>query len=243
MKSLILMRIIGLLVCLIMCSCSTTLTGRPTYDASTYGTSALLDMVSSTQSSAGDAEAAAKELAKRKMTAADGAKLLSALQIQPHRKARVALLKTITTQGMTCLYGGLVTYSSAAPDAETAIETATTVVSLAPNEEAVFEYSKATLLTAKFSEVRSRAARLIVSNFPDRAEPIFIQALGQEKSASAATYMCEYLAQKGSSSSFTILNSIANDVARTFEADSYLGTKTTSETVRGAAVRGAERLR
>mgnify|MGYP001269077846 FL=1 len=41
-----------------------------------------------------------------------------------------------------------------------------------------------------------------------------------------------------------MLDGIANDVARIYQADKYLdNVKTTSESVRAAAVRGAERLR
>jgi hypothetical protein len=56
--------------------------------------------------------------------------------------------------------------------------------------------------------------------------------------------MCEFLAQKGTEKSLPVLDGIANDVARIYQADKYLdNVKTTSESVRAAAVRGAERLR
>jgi len=243
MRSIVLVPVVGLMVCLTMCSCLKTLMGKPTYDPSTYGTAALLDTVRSGQSSASDAEAAAQELGKRKLSEADGYALIGALKGQQHRKARVAILQTITTHKMTFLFKDLAVYSLKVPDAETGVEAAMAVVALAPGADTVLAYSKAMLVKAQFAEVRARAARLIVTSFADNAEPLFIKAVENEKSASAATFMCEYLAQKGSAESADILNRIANDVNRIYETDSYLGTKTTSETVRGAAVRGSERFR
>ncbi len=196
MRSIVLVPVVGLMVCLTMCSCLKTLMGKPTYDPTTYGTTALLDAIRSGQSSAGDAEAAAQELARRKLSEEDGYALMGALKGQQHRKARVAIIKTIKTQKLNFLFKDMAIYSTTAPDAETGIEAAMAVVALAPGADSVLAYARGMLVKAKYGEVRARAARLIVTSFADHAEPLFIKALESEKSASAATFMCEFLAQR-----------------------------------------------
>lgn len=235
----------GALVCGLLVSCKTMsmITGNPSYDPSTYGTAALMETIGSTESTTGDSEGAAKELAKRKLSKTDGQTMLGLLKDQKNRKTRLALLRTMAAQNMTYLRDDLVAYVPTAPDAETATEAAMTVVALTADSAAAFDFAKTTLLTGAFPQLRARAARLLAGSFPTEAESLFIQALDKETSASAATFMCEFLAQKGGSASFEILDKIGNDVTRPYQTDEFLGVKTTAETVRAAAVRGAERLR
>lgn len=242
MNKHLLMHLVLLPVCLGMCSCA-TLTDKPSYNPMAYGTGALLNTVASEKSSSCDARGAAQELADRKLSESDGRILMKSLCTQKHGAVRVAILKTMLSQQMSYIYPDLVEYLSSAPDPETGIEAASTAVALAPDADAVMQLSKGLLLNGKFPEIRARAANLIASNFADQAEPLFIQALNKETSASAATFMCEYLAQKGTKASYAILDNIANDVMRKYDIDKFLGVKTTAETVRAAAVRGAERFR
>jgi hypothetical protein len=235
----------GMLVCCLLMSCKTIsgVMGKPSYDPSTYGTEALIETIRSTKSTGGDSEGAAKELANRKLSRTDGQTLLGLLQDQKNRKTRLALLKTMVAQNMTYLRDDLAAYISKAPDAATATEAAMTVVAFTEDAGAALAFTKTTLLEGAFPELRARSAKLLAGSFPAEAESLFIQALEKETSASSATFMCEFLAQKGGSGSFEILKKIANDVTRPYQTDNYLGVKTTTETVRAAAVRGAERLR
>ena len=99
------------------------------------------------------------------------------------------------------------------------------------------------MLKGTYAAQRARAARLIANAFPEYAERLFIKALETETSASAATLMCEFLAQQGTDKSLPVLDEIANNVTRVYQPDRHLDVKTTAESVRAAAVRGVERLR
>lgn len=233
------------LVSLLVSSCSTVsnLVGKPTYDPASYGTGALIDTIQSPESNSTDAAAAAKQLAQRNLSEAEGRELMDTLLALKNWKVRVALLQTMATKQMTYLREDLAAYAMEAPDSESAVEAAVTVVALTSDQLAAAKFAGKLLLQGTYPAQRARAARLIANTFPEYAEKLFIKALEKETSASAATLMCEYLAQKGGSASLPVLDGIANDVTRIYQTDNFLDVKTTSESVRAAAVRGAERLR
>ena len=226
------------------CASMSSMIGKTTYDPASYGTTALIETASSPKSVTSDAVAAARQLAKRNLTEADGAKLMDALLSQKNWKVRVALLQTMAEKQMTYLRDSLAEYALEAPDAETAVAAGVTVMALTADQVEALKFVGGLLLKGTYAAQRARAARVIANAFPEYAERLFIKALETETSASAATLMCEFLAQKGTEKSLPVLDGIANDVARIYQADKYLdNVKTTSESVRAAAVRGAERLR
>ncbi len=225
------------------CASMSSLIGKTTYDPASYGTAALIETASSPKSVTSDAVAAARQLSKRNLTEEDGAKLLDALLTQRNWKVRVALLETMANKQMTYLRDELAEYALEAPDPETAVQAGVTVMALTSDQEKALKFASGLLSKGLYPAQRARAARLIANAFPEYAEPLFIKALEDETSASAATLMCEYLAQKGTENSFPVLEEIANNVTRIYQTDKYLDVKTTSESVRAAAVRGVERLR
>jgi hypothetical protein len=236
--------VMGALCALSLSACATMndLVGKSSYDPASYGTKALLSMVASADSTASDAAAAAKELANRRLTEEEGRQLFQALQAQPKEKVRVAILKTIAAKQLDYLREPVVAYALKAPDEDTAVEAAVTAIALTTEQEDALKSAAGFLLKGKFPAQRARAAKLVATTFPEYAERLFVRALEKETSASAATLMCEFLAQKGSPACLPTLESIANDVGRKYEADKWLGVKTDSESVRAAAVRGVERL-
>ncbi|HOR77705.1 MAG TPA: hypothetical protein PLG04_02725 [Anaerolineaceae bacterium] len=226
------------------CASMSSMIGKTTYDPASYGTAALIETASSPKSVTSDAVAAARQLAKRNLTEEEGLKLRDALLAQGNWKVRVALLQTMAEKQMTYLRDDLAEYAMEAPDAETAVQAGVTVMALTSDQEKALKFAGTLLIKGLYPAQRARAARLIANTFPEYAERLFIKALEDETSASAATLMCEFLAQKGTEKSLPVLDGIANDVARIYQADKYLdNVKTTSESVRAAAVRGAERLR
>lgn len=227
----------------VSCGTLSNLIGKPTYDPASYGTTALIQTVRSPKSNSSDSTTAARQLALRNLSEKEGRELMTALVEHKDWRTRVALLKTMQAKQMTYLRDELAAYSLKAPDAETAVEASATVVALTADSTEALTFSTALLMNGKYPEVRARSARLITTNFPESAEEIFSDALKNETSASAATFMCEFLAQKGSAKSLQLLDEIANNVNRQFKADNLLGVKTSAESVRAAAVRGAERLR
>lgn len=233
------------LVPLLFASCATmsNLVGKPTYDPSSYGTAALIETVRSPQSVTSDATAAAKQLAQRTLSEEEGRELMDVLQENKNWKVRVALLQTMAAKHMTYLREDLAAYALEAPDSETAVAAATTVVELTSDQVEVLRFSTKLLIASAYPAARARSARLIADAFPEYAERVFVKALDEETSASSATLMCEFLAQKGSSECLPVLDEIANNVTRVYQIDNYLGVKTTSESVRAAAVRGSERLK
>ena len=240
------LRIIGGCIAALSCvSCASmsSMVGKATYDPTSYGTGALIQTVASPESVTSDAVAAARELANRNLTGKDGAQLMEALLSQKNAKVRVALLQTMAARQMTFLRNDLKKYALDAPDPQSAVEAGVTVMSLMEDQAEALKFSAAMLLKGLYPAQRARAARLIANAFPEYAEQLFIRALKDETSASAATLMCEYLAQKGTSKSLPILNDIANDITRVYQADKYLdNVKTSADSVRAAAVRGVERL-
>lgn len=224
------------------CASMTDLVGKSSYEPASYGTKALLNMVASSESTGSDAAAAAKELATRRLTEEDGQQLFEALQNQQKEKVRVAILKTIAAKQLDYLREPVASYALTAPDEDTAVEASVTAIALTTEPSDALKSAAAFLLKGKFAAQRARAAKLIATSFPEYAERLFVRALEKETSASAATLMCEYLAQKGSPSCLPTLEDIANDVGKKYQADKWLGVKTDSESVRAAAVRGVERL-
>lgn len=237
------MAIILFPLCCASCASMSSLVGRTTYDPASYGTRALIETVRSPKSVTSDAVAAARQLADRNLTEEEGAQLLDALLGHGNRKVRVALLQTMAAKDMRYLRNDLAKFAMDAPDAESAVEAAVTVMLLTDDQMEALKFVGRLLLQGKYPAQRARAARLIANAFPEYAERLFIKALDEETSASAATLMCEFLAQKGTVKSLPVLDGIANNVTRIYQTDNYLEVKTTSESVRAAAVRGAERLR
>ena len=228
---------------LVSCASISNMMGKPTYDPSSYGTGALIETIRSPKSVASDATAAANQLAKRSLTEEEGHELMAALLELRSSKPRVALLQTMAAKQMTYLRDNLVDYALDAPDPDTAVQAGVTVMELTSDQAEAMKFAARLLLEGTYDAQRARAARLIAAAFPEQAERLFIKSLDKETSASAATLMCEFLAQKGTSASLPVLDGIANNVTRVYHADNYLDVKTTSESVRAAAVRGAERLR
>lgn len=231
------------LLLLTSCASMSSIIGKTTYDPASYGTEALIETARSPKSVNSDAIAAAKQLAKRTLTEEDGRALYAALLEQKSWKVRVALLQTMAEKQMTYLRDDLAAYALEASDPETAVESGITVMALTTDQVAALKFAGKLLLEGIYPAQRARAARLIANAFPEYAERLFIKALEDETSASAATLMCEFLAQKGTEKSFPVLKEIANNITRVYQTDKYLDVKTTSESVRAAAVRGTERFR
>lgn len=225
------------------CASMSSMIGKTTYDPASYGTAALIETASSPKSVTSDAVAAAKQLAKRNLTEAEGRSLLDALLAQQNWKVRVALLQTMAEKQLVYLRDDLAAYALDPPDSESAVESGVTVMALTADQQQALKFAGKLLLQGKYPAQRARAARLVANAFPEYAERLFIKALETENSASAATLMCEFLAQKGTEASLSVLDGIANNVTRVYQPDRHLDVKTTAESVRAAAVRGVERLR
>lgn len=243
-KTMIAKSLAGALCVLSLASCATMSdwVGKSTYDPTSYGTKALLETVGSPESTGSDAAAAAAELANRRLTEEEGQQLFNYLKTQKKEKARLAILQTIAAKQLTYLRNPVAAYALKAPDDDTGVEAAVTAISLTSDPEEALKMSAAFLLKGPYAAQRARAARLVAMTFPDSAEKLFIRALKTETSASAATLMCEFLAQKGTQDSLPTLEAIANDVTKEYQADKWLDVKTDSASVRAAAVRGVERL-
>lgn len=243
-KTMIAKCLAGALCVLSLSSCATMsdLVGKSSYDPASYGTKALLETVSSANSTGSDAAAAAQELANRRLTPEEGMQLFNALKTQKKEKVRIAILQTIAQKQLTYLRNPVAAYALKAPDDDTGVEAAVTAVALTSDPEEALKMSAAFLLKGPYAAQRARAARLVATTFPEAAEKLFVRALKTETSASAATLMCEFLAQKGTPDCLATLEGIANDVEKKYEADKWLGVKTDSDSVRAAAVRGVERL-
>lgn len=243
-KTVIAKFLAGTLCVLSLASCATMSdwVGKSSYDPSSYGTKALLETVGSPDSTGSDAAAAAAELANRRLTEEEGQQLFGFLKTQKKLKVRLVILQTIAAKQLTYLRNPVAAYALKAPDDDTGVEAAVTAIALTTDPEEALKISAAFLLKGPYAAQRARAARLIATTFPDSAERLFIRALKTETSASAATLMCEFLAQKGSYDSLPTLEAIANDVTKEYKADKWLEVKTDSDSVRAAAVRGVERL-
>lgn len=234
----------GVACVLLLTSCAsmTNLVGKSSYDPTSYGTKALLSTVSDPDSTGSDAAAAAKELKNRRLTEDDGQQLFAALKKQSKAKVRVAILQTIAAKQLTYLRTSVAAYALKAPDEDTGVEASITAIALTEEPTDALKTAAAFLLKGPYAAQRARAARLIATSFPEYAERLFVKALEKETSASAATLMCEFLAQKGSAACLPTLEEIANNVTQKYKADKHLGIKTDAESVRAAAVRGVERL-
>ncbi len=245
MKNISVLRACFSIAVLGLCSCATVrnITGKPSFDPASYGTTALIQTVRSPSSNSSDATAAARQLARRAMTEQEGRELMAALRRLKHGKARVAVLETMASLNMTYLREELVEYAQNPPDSASAVAAASTVVALTDSPRDVLRFAADILINGSFPAQRARSARLVATGFPEYAERLFIRALDKETSASAATLMSEFLAQKGTDRSLSILTEIANNVNRRYQADNHLGVKTDADSVRSAAVRGVERIR
>ncbi len=217
-------------------------TGKPSYEPSTYGTEALKKVIKDPAVSKRDGVAAAEALAGRKLNAKDGAELLELLKLNRHSAINVALLQTMVKQDMIYLRDDLKACQPQAIDPDTAAELAATVYSFIEDDNDRFEFMKGLLLGSQHANVRARAVR-VLSSYKERSEDAFITALEKESSASAAAVMCGALGEFGSAKSEKILDTVANEVNRSYVSDSTLGEKATAETVRAAAVKAQEALK
>lgn len=248
MKQLKFKAIAGLACALLLTSCATmtanmtNLIGKSSYDPASYGTQALLTTVANPDSTSSDSIAAAKELVNRRLTEEEGQQLFAAVKKQSKSKVRVAILRTIAAKQLTYLRSSVASYALQAPDEDTGVEASITAITLTSEPEDALKTAAAFLLKGTYAAQRARAARLVATSFPEYAERLFVKALEKETSASAATLMCEFLAQKGSRACLPTLEKIANNVTQKYKADKHLGIKTDAESVRAAAVRGVERL-
>ena len=248
MRKAIVQGLAGMACALLLTSCATmtanmtNLVGKSSYDPSSYGTKALLATVANPDSTSSDATAAAKELVNRRLTEEDGQQLFAALQKQSKEKVRVEILRTIAAKQLTYLRPSVASYALKAPDEESGVEASVTAIALTSEPADALKTAAAFLLKGPYAAQRARAARLVATSFPEYAERLFVKALDKETSASAATLMCEFLAQKGSRACLPTLEEIANNVTQKYKADKHLGVKTDAESVRAAAVRGVERL-
>ncbi len=240
--------IAGAALALLLTSCATmsanmaNLVGKSSYDPASYGTKALLATVADPDATASDATAAAKELVQRRLAEDEGQQLFEALKKQSKAKVRVAILQTIAAKRLAYLRTSVAAYAVKAPDEDTGVEASVTAIALTEEPADALKTAAAFLLKGPYAAQRARAARLVATSFPEYAERLFVKALEKETSASAATLMCEFLAQKGSDACLPTLEGIANNVAQKYTADKHLGIKTDAESVRAAAVRGVERL-
>lgn len=248
MKKTIAKGLAGLACILVFASCAamnanmSNLVGKSSYDPASYGTKALLSTVGNPDSTSSDATAAARELVNRRLTEDEGRQLFDALQKQSNEKVRVAVLRTISAKQLTYLRSSVASYALKAPDEDSGVEASVTAIALTSEPADALKTAAAFLLKGPYAAQRARAARLVATSFPEYAERLFVKALPTETSASAATLMCEFLAQKGSRACLPTLEEIANNVTKKYKADKHLGVKTDAESVRAAAVRGVERL-
>ncbi len=235
MKSNAKLVLIAAMLSMFFASCST-------FNPAAVGTDALVTMTGSSDAKTSDAKKAALHLSDRKLSEADGRKIMTSLQSQNDADVCVALLKTINVKKMTYLREDLENYLLKSHPAKVTAEAANTILSMItePNEALALGVK---LIPNEHAEVRARAAQLLVKFPVETVEPLFIKALETESSATVATYMCEFLAQKGTEASLPILNKIANDTNRKFTSDKYLNISAQADSVRAAAVRGAERLK
>ncbi len=215
------------------------LSGKPSFDPSTYGTTALKQVIRNPEVSRRDGVAAAEELATRTLGVEDGYELFELMKLNKHSSITVALLQTIAKQNMGYLRNDLQSHQADIRDPDTAAESASTVYQFIHDDAEKFEFMKNLLLNSSHANVRARAVR-VLSSYNEEAEDAFIAALEHETSASAATAMCEALQKFGTPKSLTIINKIANDIHRVYVADNVLGERATAETVRAAAVRAHE---
>ena len=247
-KTVLFQGLAGLACALWLTSCATmsanmtNLVGKSSYDPASYGTKALLATVADPDATSSDAAAAAKELVNRRLTEEEGQQLFAALRKQPKEKVRVEILKTIAAKQLTQLRTSVASYALKAPDENTGVEASVTAIALTSEPADALKTAAAFLLKGPYAAQRARAARLVATSFPEYAERLFVKALEKETSASAATLMCEFLAQKGSPACLPTLEEIANNVTKKYKADKHLGIKTDADSVRAAAVRGVERL-
>jgi len=232
---------------LLSASCKTTditgvFTGAPSYTPSTYGTDALLKILENPDSSKNDGKAAATELSNRTLDESDAQRLVDTLGINHASAVQVQILKTIQTKDLFPLRTALVERMPQITDADAAVECAIAITQFTDDDDVLYDFASDLILNSPHPKVRARATRLLTTYGTD-AEPVFLEALETEKSATAATVMCNFLGKHGSDQSFEILEQIANDVDRAYDTDDFLETKYNAESVRAVAVATVESIK
>ena len=218
------------------------ISGKPTYNSSSYGKNALFGVIENEKSSKADAIAASNELALRSMDKDDGKRLASALQNNISESVELAIISTIKKKNMKYLLVDLIRYFPKAKGENSAAEAAVVIATFMPNDDHLFAFMKKYAIVCEYPNVRARAARFL-TNFPDKSTPYLVTALKTETSASAALAMCEALRDFGEEDGLRELERIQNDITRKFKTDSYLGSKVTSDMVRATAVNAVENSR
>lgn len=215
----------------------------PAFDPETWGTRALISVLHDPQRSVEDAQKAAKALADRRMGEEDGRYLMEAAMQHPSEEVKLEILTTIGARGLRYLYPILMAFVAEAASPPIAVRALDAGVALASGDPELYQDLSRLLLTAEKPEVRVRAGMQLTKRFPFESEPVFIEALEDEVSASVAAMMTEYLALKGTRKSLPVLEDVSNDIQRVYLEDDFLGKTFTAESVRGGAVKAVQRLR
>ena len=186
---------------------------------------------------------AVETLAEREMGRQDGQLLMRAAMEHPSQEVKIEILTAIGMQRLRYLYPVLIAFVTEAETPQIAVRSLDAAVAVATEDKVLYRDLSRMTLTAERAEVRARAGMQLTKRFPFESEPVFIEALEEETSASVAAMMTEYLAMKGTRKSLSILEEISNDIDRAFVADEFLGKTFTAELVRGGAVQAVQRLR
>jgi len=237
----------AILIPLVLSSCTLLAPPKepegPTYDPATYGTGALIGLLLDPERIEPDALLAAETLADRRMGKEDGLALMLAVRTQSYENVRLEVLNTIGTHQLSYLYSDLMAYVEEAEQPQTAVRALDAASAVQRRDRPLFQDLSRLLLQAEKPEVRVRAGILLTKRFPYEAEPVLIEALKDEESATVAAMITEYLSQTGTRRSLPILEQVSNDIGRVFVEDAFLGKPFTAESVRGGAVQGVQRLR
>jgi hypothetical protein len=230
-----------LLLCILFSGCALLRPKNP-FDPSTLGTQALVDLVASPDTREKVVTASLRELSARNLSPQEASTLSASLPTQK-QDVRWEILSMLIAKKMTHLYPEMITRSRETADTLTAVAYLHTASALMPASPLLRNDLGTFLLEGGSPELRVHAAKFLVERFPREAEHFFIQALEKENSATVATYMTMFLAEKGTAESLPLLTRLSNDLDRRFTDDKLLGPACNTETVRAAAVRGVERLR
>ena len=226
------------------CASMNSAVGRTNYNPASYGTQALIDMLSKQQPPRSDAVAAAVELRNRNLQSIDIASLCEiASREQTHADARVVFIKTLEIKECFECTTHLRDVALSDDSDEVAVAASTTYYRFAESDKEKIAFLTEALTSSPHAIIRMRAAKAMKC-FGGQVESVLLEQLNKETSASAALAICETLADFAAPDGIALLATVANDVNRKFESDSFppRNIKVKSDDVRVFAVRTIEGL-
>ncbi len=235
-----------LFVALFLQGCTATLksaVGQTTYDVSSYGTGALMEVIRSPRSTRTDALAAAHEIRNRSIANVPEDHIVDVITNSTLRaSARSEFIAVLTERSLPQFRDAYRFAALNDPDPDVSAKAGIAYYEWAETPEEQVEFLLAAL-ARPHANMRTRAA-IALNNFGPQYLDALLAQLERETSASAAYAICEALSDYRTQEAIDALNNIANDVERVFEADAHLDgdRRIRAEDVRSFAVGALESM-